>query len=375
MNSFAQLLSNLFFTFSQLDKRALIEHYFREIPDPERGYAVAVMTNSLTFPHFKRSLIKELIEERVDEFLFSLSYDYVGDFAETVALLWPEEESSQELPPLSEIIIALQTLSKTEVKTYLAQLLNQSSPIERWALLKLGLGSLRIGVSERFLKNTLAHYGNVHVQEIEQIWHGLQFPYINLFAWLENRADKPPLEDVIFFHPVMLSHPLEEKEISSFIPSQFYFERKYDGIRVQIVTTPHNKALFSRTGDNLSHSFPDVLKLIDSNVVLDGELVIIKEGKASTFNDLQQRLNRKTLSKKMMNDLPAGVILYDILSLEQVDLRDRPFHERRSLLEKWFANHSRPNLLLSDLLTLAPQQNIHELKNKFWMKIIPQLKD
>ncbi|WP_058535400.1 cisplatin damage response ATP-dependent DNA ligase [Legionella saoudiensis] len=364
MNKFAHLLSSLYFTFSQLDKRALIEHYFTEVSDPDRGYALAVMANTLDFPHFKRSLIKELVEERVDAFLFSLSYDYVGDFAETVALLWPQNESPQELPSLSEIIVALQTLSKSEIKTYITQLLNQSNPIERWALLKLGLGSLRIGISERFLKNTLAHYGQVHVQEIEQIWHGLQPPYINLFAWLEKQADKPALDDVIFFHPVMLSHPLEEKEISSVTPNQFYFERKYDGIRVQIVATPHNKALFSRTGDNLSHSFPDVLNVIDSNVVLDGELVIIKEGTVRSFNDLQQRLNRKTLSKQMLSDFPAGIILYDILSLERVDLRDRPFYERRILLEKWFANHARPNLLLSDLLPLNPQQTLHELKQQ-----------
>ncbi|MFJ1267895.1 cisplatin damage response ATP-dependent DNA ligase [Legionella lytica] len=364
MNNFAQLLSKLFFTFGQLDKRALIEHYFREVSDPERGYALAVMANVLKFPHFKRNLIKELLEERMDAFLFSLSYDYVGDFAETVALLWVEDESPHELPPLSEIITTLQKLSKNETKTYLTQLLNQSNSIERWALLKLGLGSLRIGVSERFLKNTLAHYGGVHVQEIEQIWHGLQPPYTQLFAWLEKQADKPSLVDAIFFHPVMLSHPLEEKEINSLNPTQFYFERKYDGIRVQIVATPHNKALFSRTGDNLSHSFPDVLNLVDSNVVLDGELVIIKEGKAGTFNELQQRLNRKVLSPRMMSDFPAGVILYDILSLDYIDLRGKPFHERRGALEQWFVSHSKPNLLLSDLLTLDAKQNIHELKKQ-----------
>ena len=343
---------------------AVIHNYIVKTPDPERGYALAIMANTLEFPTFKRTLIKELIYEKVDPVLFELSYDYVGDLSETLALLWPEPTKTDELPKLSEIILTFNTLAKNKMKPYLEYLLNQSNAIERWALLKLGLGSLRVGISARFLKNTLASYGQVGIQEIEQIWHGLTPPYVELFAWLEKQTSKPSLANALFFHPVMLSHPITEKEVDSLSASQFSYERKYDGIRVQVVVTTEGKALFSRTGDDISSSFPDVLEAIDSNVVLDGELVIIKNGKIASFNDLQQRLNRKSITQKLLLDLPAGIILYDILSLNQIELRTKPFIERRKALEEWFVKHPAPNIVLSDLLILGPQQNLHQLKQQ-----------
>ncbi len=283
MHKFAQLLNTLFFTYSHLDKMTLIQHYFAETPDPERGYALAIMADTLEFPTFKRALIKELIQEKIDPIFFDLSYDYVGDISDTIALLWPESKQQKNLPPLSELIATFNNLAKNEIKTYLNQLLNQSTTIERWALLKLGTGSLRIGVSARFLKNTLAKYGKVEIQDIEQSWHGFQPPYVELFAWLEQRGAKPNITGQLYFHPVMLSHPLNENEVELLDMEQFIVERKYDGIRVQAVATAQGKALFTRTGDNISHSFPDVLSSIQDNVVLDGELVIIKPTGIASF--------------------------------------------------------------------------------------------
>ncbi|MBI2785177.1 MAG: cisplatin damage response ATP-dependent DNA ligase [Legionella longbeachae] len=364
MKKFAQLLNTLFFTYSNIDKMAVIQHYLTETPDPERGYALAIMANNLEFPTFKRALIKELINDKVDPYLFELSYDYVGDISETIALLWPEVENAIDLPSLSEVILTFNTLPKNQIKSYLNDLLNQSNVIERWALLKLGIGSLRIGVSARFLKKTLAKYGNVDVQEVEQVWYGLHPPYVELFDWLEKRTPKPLFSDTVFFHPVMLSHPLDEKDVDSLNTEQFAIERKFDGIRVQVVVTNKGKALFTRTGDNISHSFPDVLSSINTNVVLDGELVIIKSGAVASFNDLQQRLNRKSITKKLLSDLPAGLILYDILSVNQFDLRNSSFSFRRNQLEEWVASHPAENILLSDLLILANKQSLRKLKKQ-----------
>ncbi|RUR05257.1 cisplatin damage response ATP-dependent DNA ligase [Legionella sp. km772] len=365
MKYFAQLLNTLFFTYGHLDKMTVIQEYLARTPDPERGYALAIMADSLSFPTFKRSLIKELIQEKIDPVLFELSYDYVGDLSETLALLWPETQTvKQELPSLAELIIQFNHLDKNEIRPYLEYLLNQSNATERWALLKLGLGSLRIGISARFLKNTLAKYGGVDVQEIEHLWHGLRPPYIELFSWLEKGSAKPSLEDAIFFHPVMLSHPLNEEEVDSLITSQFNYEKKFDGIRVQVISTPQGKALFTRTGDEISASFPEVLDSIHSNVVLDGELVIIKDGEIGSFNQLQQRLNRKSLTKKLLLELPAGLIAYDILFLEGQDLRQKKLTARRDLLENWFTHNRAPNIVLSDLLLLREAQTLQQLKQQ-----------
>lgn len=207
-------------------------------------------------------------------------------------------------------------------------------------------------------KKPLAEYGQVPLQEIEHLWYSLKPPYEALFSWLEKKENKPINKELLFFHPVMLSHPLEEKELDKINPEVFSFERKYDGIRVQAAATENEKALFTRTGDDISHSFPDALEPITGSVVLDGELIIITNEGVASFNQLQQRLNRKSLTKKLVQELPAGIILYDILSLNGTDLRDLPFRERRHILEDWHQNQSAPNLLLSDLLTLGKEQTL-----------------
>jgi len=364
MKKFAALLNNLYFTYSNLAKAELLKHYFATTPDPERGLALAVMAGTLKFPTFKRSIIKELMQERVDSVLFELSYDYVGDLSETIALLWPEKHDAdkQPLPELNELIQTINALSSMEIAGYLTTLLNSSSAIERWALLKLGTGGLRIGISARFLKKTLAQYGQVEVGNIEKIWHALQPPYTDLFAWLEGMQPLPDITEGIYFHPVMLSHALDDNELITMDFADFAIERKYDGIRVQAGCSKHGKALYSRTGDDISHAFPDILDLIDNSVVLDGELIISHTHGVGSFNDLQQRLNRKIPNKKLIQSLPAGIILYDILSAEGEDLTALPFMERRKKLEQWFAVYKTENLLLSDLLQINAQQTLMQLR-------------
>lgn len=362
MKKFADLLNTLYFTSSHLDKASLLIDYFKSTPDPDRGYALAVMAGTLVFPTFKRTLIKELIQERIDPVLFELSYDYVGDMSDTIALLWQSNAPTEELPTLTFLIEAFNQLPSTKIKDYLRALLNQSNSVERWALLKLGTGSLRIGISERFLKNTLAQYGEVDSQDVEKVWHSLKPPYTELFAWLEKKQDFPLVEDIVYFHPVMLSHPLSEKDLAELDTTTFSYERKYDGIRVQVVSTSQGQALFTRTGDNISHSFPDVLSTIDSLVVLDGELVIVTEQGIGSFNQLQQRLNRKSPSKKLISDSPAGLMLYDILSINGQDLRMLPFTERRLYLEQWVSAQSANTIFLSEILSLDKDQTLLDLK-------------
>lgn len=359
MKKFAQLLDRLYFTYSHLAKTDLLKTFFKTIPDPERGYALAIMAGTISFPNLKRGLIKELIQKYMDSFLFELSYDYVGDLSETVGLLWPDiqdlakESYESDLPPLSEIITQFNLLAKDEVGLYLTELLNRSGPTERWALLKLSTGGMRIGVSARFLKQALAKFGGVDVHAVEKVWHALQPPYIELFNWLEGKTSAPEYENNVYFHPVMLSHALEEKNLASFAWEHFAVERKYDGVRVQLVSTPKGKALYTRNGDEISHSFPDVLTHVHSSVVLDGELVIKNGGEILSFNHLQQRLNRKKPSKKLLTESPAAIILYDLLKVDLIDLREKTFTQRRVLLEEWFAKYHPENMILSEVLESA----------------------
>ncbi|MGO8955650.1 MAG: ATP-dependent DNA ligase, partial [Rhodomicrobium sp.] len=252
MQDFASLLDRLYYTHSNNAKAAILADYLRRTPDPDRGFAVGVIAGTLSFELFKRALVRDLAEERVDPVLLALSYDYVGEMSETVAHIWPRKTHAailNRLPPLHEVIHEFQTRDKPAIRGYLALLLDNMTAPERWALLKLGMHSLRIGMSARSVKHVLADYGGVDIGEIEEVWHAQEPPYLDLFAWLEKRGPKPECKDAVTFHPVMLAHAIEEAEVETITPDAFTAEWKYDGIRVQLVSTPHGKALFSRTGD------------------------------------------------------------------------------------------------------------------------------
>ncbi len=364
MRRFAQLLDRLYFTASHRAKSVLIRQYLAEVPDPDRGWAVAALAGTLSFDRFKRNFIKQLILTRVDPLLYNLSYDYVGETGETVALLWPAEPvTSGELPALHTVVETLQSADRETLMTWLSACLDRMTPAERWALIKLGTGELRIGISARFLKRILAEYGGVPVEQIERLWHGQAPPYQALLRWLDGHGGPPETGDQIIFHPVMLSHPLLDSEIDQISAEIFQAEYKFDGIRVQYVGTPGEHALFSRTGDNISGSFPDLMAELKLHAVLDGELLVRRDGAVASFNDLQQRLNKKKPGAQLMKDYPALLMVYDALSLNGEDLTALPLSGRRAQLEQWLTQHLQTRLALSPLLTFASADDLHRLRN------------
>lgn len=362
MEAFTTLLDRLYYTHSNLEKAELLKQYLARTPDPDRGWAVAALAGTLNFDLFKRHVIRDVVEERVDPVLFALSRDYVGEMSETVAHIWCVSDDAVRLnriPSLSEVIERFSASSKQEIKDYLVLLLDNMTPEQRWALLKLGTGSMRVGVSARFIKNVLAQFSGKDVQEIESIWHAVAPPYTELFDWLEGRSDKPDVSKSLTFHPMMLSHAIEDSELESITPDEFAAEWKYDGIRVQLVSTPKGVALYSRTGDDISHSFPDLLAGIDFHAVLDGELLVEKNGVIQPFNHLQQRLNKKAPTRKLMEEYPAHLMLYDILEADGEDLRPLPFLERRAALSRWIGKHQPAHMALSGLLDFESLDALH----------------
>ncbi|MFN3674310.1 MAG: ATP-dependent DNA ligase, partial [Bosea sp. (in: a-proteobacteria)] len=188
----------------------------------------------------------------------------------------------------------------------------------RWALLKLITGSLRIGVSARLAKTAAASLGGVPADEVEHVWHGLEPPYLALFAWLEGRGPRPEATDPAPFRPVMLSHPIEEGDFAKLDPAACTAEWKWDGIRVQAVSgrDPEGRRvtrLYSRTGEDIGPAFPDLVEALTEDGALDGELLVMREATVQSFNTLQQRLNRKTVTAKMLAEHPAHIRVYDLL--------------------------------------------------------------
>jgi DNA ligase-1 len=358
MNRFAELLDRLAYEPGRNAKLRLITDYLRNTPDPERGWALAALTGALTFKHAKAGMIRGLIIERTDPVLFALSYDYVGDLSETVALMWPADPSQKAnpAPTLSEVVETLSTLGKTQLPAQIARWLDGLDETGRWALLKLVTGGLRIGVSARLAKTAAASLGARSPDELEILWPGLAPPYLDMFAWLDGRSEKPSSRDPAPFRPPMLAHAVEEPDLAALTAKDFMAEWKWDGIRVQAVAGRDEHGdllarLYSRTGEEISRSFPDLLEALRLPCAIDGELLIMRDGRIQSFNVLQQRLNRKSVTPKLLAEFPAHLRAYDLLTEADEDLRERPFSERRARLERFVTDLNDPRIDISPLVT------------------------
>ena len=421
MNRFTALLDRLAYEPRRNAKLRLMADYFAHTPDPERGWALAAMTGVLSFRYAKPGLIRGLAEERMDPTLFYLSWDYVGDLSETVALMWPAAPSSSPLagevarpqagseggrgaeleidatasstpapptrlglrpsppsppgggeyapgighntppphvPTLSEVVHGLSTASKSDLPALVAGWLDVLDETARWALLKLITGELRIGVSARLAKTAVANLGDIPPDEVEHIWHGLEPPYEELFAWVERRGPRPESRDPAPFRPPMLSHPLEEEDLAKLDAAHFMAKWKWDGIRLQAVCgrRPDGRLvrrIYSRTGEDVSRAFPDLVEALEFEGALDGELLILREDRVQSFNVLQQRLNRRSVTPKLVAEYPAHLRVYDILAEGEEDLRALPLVERRRRLEGLVAQLANPRIDLSPLVPFS----------------------
>jgi DNA ligase-1 len=385
MRAFAELLDRLSLTASRNAKLVLVRDYLRATPDPDRGWALAALTGDLTFDAAKPAMIRKAVEGRVDPVLFGWSYDYVGDLAETVALIWPRDPDLRpnREPELSEVVEALRTAGRGEVPGLLEGWLDALEPRGRWALLKLMTGGLRVGLSARLAKTATAALRPaavseppepegaedsvplepVDVSEIEEIWHAVEPPYADLFAWLEGRAERPDPDTPGRFRPVMLAVALDEAvDFAKLDPADYAAEWKWDGIRVQAVCEGSVRRLYSRTGDEISSAFPDLMAGLTFDGALDGELVVWRDGGVAPFGDLQQRLNRKSVDAKLIAAFPAAMVAYDVLALDGEDLRGLPLADRRARLEALIARGGGERLHLSPLVLYADWSELGRLR-------------
>ncbi|HEX4535296.1 MAG TPA: cisplatin damage response ATP-dependent DNA ligase [Rhizomicrobium sp.] len=363
MRAFALLLDSLSFTPSRNAKLTLVRDYLGSAPDPERGWALAALTGALSFNEAKPSFIRKAIEARMDPQLFALSYDYVGDLAEAVALVWPAKPGANREPELSEVVDALRNASRREVPQLLESWLDALDADGRWALLKLLTGGLRVGVSARLAKQALADLGDVPISEIEEVWTSQEPPYADLFTWLEKRSDKPSSQTPARFRPVMLAQAIDEAtDFARYDAKDYAAEWKWDGIRVQAASEGGVRRLYSRTGDDIAKSFPDVIAALDFDGVIDGELLVLRDGQIGSFGELQQRLNRKTADTKLQQQFPAGIRAYDLLMDGGDDLRGLPFKARRKRLEAFVKRLKNPRIDLSPLQPFAGWEELRALR-------------
>ncbi|WP_128891482.1 cisplatin damage response ATP-dependent DNA ligase [Erythrobacter sp. HKB08] len=366
MEEFAALIDALVYTRSRNEKLRLISEYLLATPDPDRGWALAALSDGLDFPAVKSSTIRNLMKDRIDPVLWTLSRDFVGDTAETASLLWPAPDSdAKAAPSIAQVVEILSSTNRSTAPVELARLLDRLDPSGRYALLKLATGAMRIGVSSRLAKVAFAQAFDVPVEKVEEYWHGLEPPYPELFAWAAEGADPPDTENMPLFRPFMLAHPLEETKVDL---ADYAAEWKWDGIRVQLVHAGGETRVYSRSGDDISQTFPEMVDALEVPGILDGELLVRgavqggEEGGAASFNALQQRLGRKTVSKKMLTESPAFVRLYDVLQWRGEDLREQAWSERRETLEKLLGELPNSHFDLSQLVEARDFDHLAEIR-------------
>jgi DNA ligase-1 len=289
-----------------------------------------------------------------------------------VALLWPKRihqpaDIDDGTLRIGNVVERLASLGRSEAPQALAHMLDHLDASGRYALLKLATGELRIGVSARLAKLALAEAFGLDVDAVEEVWHGIGPPYTALFAWAEGRGEQPTSQNVPVFRPFMLAHGLEDLRVSM---DDYAAEWKWDGIRVQIVRVGEETRLYSRAGDDITRSFPDVAEAFDREGVVDGELLVKGEsqgadehgGAAASFNALQQRLGRKVVSPKMLGDYPAFVRLYDILFEGKEDVRALSWQERRARLEAFVPALNPERFDISSLIEASSFEELEEIR-------------
>ena len=327
LSGFADLIDGLSWTSGRNARLKLIADWLTHTPDPDRGWGLAALTGALDLPSVKPALVRALIETRVDPELFRLSYDYVGDLAETVSLLW--EGAGGDPPGLADVVDRLRSVGRAEAPVALAGLLDRLDAPARYALLKLATGNLRVGAGARLSRLAFAQAFGVSVEDVEELWHGIRPPFAELFAWAEGRGERPDPAARPLFRPFMLAHPLEAPE--SLDVNAFAAEWKWDGIRAMAVRVAGAARLYSRDGNDISATFPEIASALSADAVLDGELLVrAPDGGVGSFNALQQRLGRKTVSARMLAEYPVFLRCYDLLFEGSEDLRGQPLALRRA---------------------------------------------
>ena len=365
MKDFAALLERLLFAPQRSAKLRHLSAWLKETSPSDRGWGVAALNDDLDLGRIKSSVVRRLAAGLMDEDLFALSYDFVGDLAETVALIWPQppQRVKHNIPSLGEMITALRDASADDAESLVKTWLDQLDETGRWALLKLITGGMRVGVSARMMRLALAETYHQPVEEIEEIWPLLTPPYDALFHWLDGHGNKPSAEGRAVFRPLMLAHPIDDDRTDAIQPQDYLVEWKWDGARVQLAAGADGVRLFSRSGDVINAAFPELAQDWGWRGVVDGELLAGTPQQIEPFQHLQQRLNRKKASAKLIADRPVFLRLYDLLFDGEEDCRQQPIEMRRERLASWIKAWEHPLMDMSEELNFTQPQDLQQWRD------------
>lgn len=368
MKNFAALIQDLESSNKTTAKLNAMVSYLERAPEKDKLWFVALFTGKRPKRSINTSLLKEWALEisGLPYWLFVESYSAVGDLGETLSLILPRPDHKIE-KSLSEWmaeIIRLRSFSDEDKKAYVLNVWNGLDYTERLIFNKLIGGSFRIGVSAKMLVNALAKYSG---QDVNALTHSIMGKWkpeeVNFNELISGKNINP---DNSKPYPFCLAYPLEKELEDLGEPEDWLVEYKWDGIRGQLIKRNNEVFIWSRGEELVTAQFPELeeaLKNLAGDFVIDGEILAVKDDEVLNFNELQKRLNRKTISKKMLEELPIQVFAYDILEIDGEDLREKPLSERRQLLEDFLKDNKPEKIKISEKISFKNWESLDQIRN------------
>lgn len=367
MKLFAELISALESTNKTNAKLEALVNYFAKAPEKDKLWVIALFTGKRPKRSVNTNFLKEWALEitGLPYWLFVESYSAVGDLGETISLILPPSETNIELT-LSEWmaeIISLKEKTEQEKKNFVINAWKNLDYTERFIFNKLIGGSFRIGVSAKMLVNALAKFSEKEPRALTHSIMGSWHP--DTISFEELISGNPDVQDNSKPYPFCLAHALDKNLEELGEAQDWLVEYKWDGIRGQFIRRNGEVFIWSRGEELVTAQFPEIenaLKNLKGNFVIDGEILVVKNGEVLNFNELQKRLNRKNITKKMLEELPVHIFCYDLLELEGEDLRTRPMAERRELLEKLISENNPQNFTISEKIDFENWEDLPKIR-------------
>ncbi len=352
--------TNLFITLDQTNKtnaklQALV-NYLEVATDEDKLWMIALLSSKRPRRSVPTSLLKTWAAETADipVWLFEESYHVAGDLAETIALVFPRNKSGPEhsLSYWMQFLIDLKDLDEQAQKEKLIDAWLQMDRHQRLVFNKLSSGSFRMGVSQKLMVRALSRHTSIDENSLAHRLMGNWTPQDTSYSELVLTED--PLEDISKPYPFCLAYALDTEPQSLGDPGLWLAERKWDGIRGQLIVRNDSIFVWSRGEELVTEKFPELQGLkssLPSGTVIDGEILPFDGKRALPFNVLQTRIGRKNITPKILLQAPVVLMAYDLLEFKGEDIRWCPMKERREKLESLIENLTdQQSLIISPLV-------------------------
>ena len=369
LSAFAALVQVLGTSTKTLDKLAALQNYFAVADGKDKVWVIAIFSGRRPRRAVSGALLQSWCVELtgLPDWLLAECYHTVGDLAETISLLLPDNKNNiKNDNSLSFYIEELAKLEKQEEeikKRFVVNAWQSMSASEQFVFNKLITGGFRIGVSQKVMVNALAKSVELDASVIAHRISGNWDPSTTMFSDL--LSEHTVTLDYSKPYPFYLAYALEAAPETLGIPDNWQAEWKWDGIRGQIIKRNGELFVWSRGEDLMTDKFPEYTILKDKlpeGIVLDGEIIPAKDGRPLPFALLQTRIGRKNITKKQLSEAPIAFFAYDLLEMNGEDWRNKPLHERREALEAVVKNISHPTLLLSDLIVYSSWEELAQIR-------------